>query len=624
MKNWNYKVTPNEDYLDPEETLSDQLSSARVEHPVSDTAFNMVLAVFGAVLAVYGLYLFNLEALRGKDFKALAKENSSLGYIIPASRGIIYDRQGKKLAYNVPEFSILVVSKYFPKEQVEIDKNIEFISMALGVSFDALKSQYEADKNQSLFALGKNITKDQAINIDQANLPGVSVISSPKRIYPYGEYAAHVTGYTSKVSPQDLQDDSYYSIQDRKGRSGVEEYYEAEVRGQHGWIQFAQGLDAYVDYGQPGNDVVLNIDAEAQKRLSMALTAVLNSAGLKRGAAVLQNPNSGAIIALVSNPGFDSNIFQEQLSQTDADYLFNNKLYPLFNRAVGGLYSPGSTIKPLYALAGLNEEVIRPSTTITDTKGYITLPSQFDPTQFFTFRDWKIQGTVDLRGAIAQSSDIYFYSVGGGYGSIKGLGITRIVSYLKSFMADEKLGVDIPGESQGFVPTPDWKRAVKKEAWYTGDTYNVSIGQGDLIASPLWLNTYISAVANGGVLFQPSLLDKIVDAEGRAIKTFSPVKLKQVDIPKEDFNVVRSGMREAVESGTAQLLKDLPQPVAAKTGTAEVVKGQSSNSLISVYGPYQDPEFTLSIIIEGVSLQQQGLALRAARDFLDWHLSPEK
>jgi len=617
-----YWINPYDDYSEPEEALSDASGNvSNVERPISESIFKLIIS--GLVL-LFIFYLINLSSLiikSGDELKGLALQNITLNYSLPAARGVIYDRNGKQLAYSSPDYKLVLVSKLLPKTPQAVMELTEKISLLTKLSVEEIKTAIEQANSTSILFLSDSLEKSEAMVISQNNLPGVYALPIPKRIYPEGNYFSNIIGYVNKASQSDMGKDSYYTIQDRVGRVGIEESYEEILRGKHGYINFMDNIGhEALKEGSAGQSVVLHIDTDAQKYLYEAVLEILRANGLKKAAAVMQNPNNGAIIAMVSFPSYDNNIFQNSLSQKDVDYLFKNNNKPLFNRVVGGQYSPGSTIKPLYALAGLKEGVITPSTTITDTKGYISIPNQFNPDVVYIYKDWKIQGKIGLREALAQSSDIYFYSVGGGYESIKGLGIERMISYLKYFLIDKVLGVDIPGESDGFIPSPSWKQSTKGEGWYTGDTYNISIGQGDLLVTPLWLNTYIGAIANGGEMYKPKIADKFVDEEKKVTKIMEKEVIGEVQFNKDDLRAVREGMRMVVTEGTGRRLSSLPIQIAAKTGTAEVIKGKSLTSLTTMYGPYQDPEFTLTIIIEGISEDQLGVATKAAEIFIQNYL----
>jgi penicillin-binding protein 2 len=219
---------------------------------------------------------------------------------------------------------------------------------------------------------------------------------------------------------------------------------------------------------------------------------------------------------------------------------------------------------------------------------------------------------------------VYFFIAGGGYGSVKGLGVERIANYLKLAFADSKLGVDLPGETEGFVPTPDWKRAARGESWYQGDTYNISIGQGDLLVTPLWLNSYISAIANGGTLYKPFVAKQILDSNKNVIEVLEPEALGRLGFKDEVIREVRNAMLETTVSGTAKMLRTLPVKSGAKTGTAEVIKGRSINSIMTAFAPFDNPEVNITVLIEGGTSTNEGLAVRATYGFLKWYFEQDQ
>ena len=225
-----------------------------------------------------------------------------------------------------------------------------------------------------------------------------------------------------------------------------------------------------------------------------------------------------------------------------------------------------------------------------------------------------------MRRAIAQSCNVFFFTIGGGFGNIPGLGADRIVKYLSDSLANVKLDIDIPGEERGFVPSPDWKLQTRGENWYQGDTYNISVGQGDLLVTPLWLNSYISAIANGGTIYKPMIAQKVVDENNNDLQVFKAEAVAKFPFNDEVIKEVKSDMEETVISGTAGILNDLPVRAGAKTGTSEVIKGKSINSLFTAFAPFDNPELNISVLIEG-SASNQGLAIRTAHNVLKWYFS---
>ncbi|MBM2820343.1 MAG: penicillin-binding protein 2, penicillin-binding protein 2, partial [Candidatus Berkelbacteria bacterium] len=285
---------------------------------------------------------------------------------------------------------------------------------------------------------------------------------------------------------------------------------------------------------------------------------------------------------------------------------------PLFNRAISGTYPSGSIIKPVIAAAGLEDGTITASTTINDP-GEIKVGN-------YTYPDWKSHGLVDVRKALAESCNVFFYSVAGGWDKIKGLGITKLDNYLKQFGFGEQTGIDIPGEARGIVPDPVWKEKVKKEMWYLGDTYHLGIGQGDFLITPLQMVNAVSAIANGGQLMKPQLVAKITDQDGNTIYETPKEIIRQGFINNDNVQIVREGMRQAVTTGSAQQLNDLPEMVAAKTGTAQFGNEDKTHAWMVSFAPYHNPEIAIIVLIEGGG-EGYATAGPVTKQILNWYLA---
>ena len=404
------------------------------------------------------------------------------------------------------------------------------------------------------------------------------------------------------------------------GRLGIESHYEHELRGTHGQLSFDASEAITTTSAVGGSNLVLSIDDEAQQSLYGALNDILRESGLSQAAGIVQDPRDGSVIAMVSFPTYDNNIFNSSpLSQAQYDTLFDSRTRPLFNRVISGRYNPGSTIKPYIGMTALQERIVSADQVVNQDCVSISVPNPQHPDDPYVFKNWRSDtGPFNLYRAIADSCNVYFYTVGGGYGPLYGLGIERIAKYLHLGFADRELGIDIPGEVAGFLPTPDWKYATQKEPWYQGDTYNTSIGQGDLVVTPLWINAYVSAIANGGTIWKPKLALRTVDDAIKTKEVFEATPLGQLPFSASVIRTMQDAMEQTVTSGTAKMLGNLPVSVAAKTGTAEVVKGQRINSLLTLYAPADNPEIALTILVEG-SASNQGYALRAAYAFLSWY-----
>jgi penicillin-binding protein 2 len=616
-----YKIKkPDDDDIKPEETLIDATSDhSSIEVPIGQEVFNSFFIFIVVVLALLVLKSFQMQIVDGRQYAVLADRSSASRFTLSSVRGIIYDANEQPLVKNMPLFDLVAVRSYLPKSPADLKRETEALASVLGMSKEDLAKIFEESRDKATFSVKRRLSKEEVVKIRALAPAGVYVFTGSQRFYPEGPATAHLLGYTAAVTSQDLKNDDHYLLNDRIGRLGLEAFYEEILRGEHRNFDLKERKE--LNETKAGYDLILNIDREIQKHLYQSLSSVFGSAGVRRGAAIIQNPKTGAVLGLVSMPSFDGNIFEnpsEAENLLKIPRVLENEDRPLLNRVISGRYSPGSTIKPLLAMAGLKEGVITPTTTIY-AGGSISVQSEVDPDVFYTFRDWRIHGWTDLKKAIADSVDVFFYALGGGYGNIKGLSIGRIENYLKSFLADRPTGIDLPGETAGFVPSEKWKETAKGESWYIGDTYNISIGQGDLLVTPLWLNTYIGSIANEGKLMKPFVVKEVKEPGGGTFNRISPQILGESPFDRGIIDVMKRAMRQTVLSGTAVLLNGLPVPVAAKTGTVQVA-GRGLNSLFTVFGPYDDPEIVMTVLVENIN-QSQGLAVKVANDFLSWYFS---
>ena len=593
---YEYRINKSEyDDIHPEETLADGLSGySSVEVPVSQGVFGVVYLLLGIMFAAIIFQAINLQIVNGVGFSEEANSSRFHTYPVPGARGAVIDRNGKPVVQNVPAFDLVLV-----KSEFDI-KNADRLSALIG--------ERVSIADQGVIALRKDIPKELAIAIQSAKLSGVYLVSSARRDYVNGPAMAHVLGYTGEVTREEVESDSAYQAGNLKGRAGVESFYEKYLRSPLERIPLSPDYKGQKATAQI-NTVRLTVDADAQKHLYDSITAVFKEQGVRRGAAIAQDVRTGEILGLVSIPSFDPNNIDQKV--------FEDSRKPLFNRAVSGLYSPGSTIKPLYGLAGLKEKIVTPSTLVF-ANGSIEVPSEVDPNKTYVFRDWKVHGWTDLRKAIAWSVDVYYYALGGGYENIAGLGIDRIEKYLRLFRADQETGIDLPAEVAGFVPSKKWKKENRGEPWYLGDTYNISIGQGDLQVTPIWLSTYVGAIANGGRMMKPFIVSSITNGD-KEIYAKKPEVAQELPFDTETVRVVQEGMRQTITDGTAQMLNDLPVKVAAKTGTAQTT-GQNLNSLFITYGPYDNPEISITVLAEQIS-GSQSVGVMVAKKFYEWYFN---
>ncbi len=618
-----YSINPDRDeWVAPEETLVDSGSAlSTIEVPVSDGAFRVLSGFLVALFVILILSVAHLDVTRHEFLSLLSFRNRTVNVTVPPPRGIIMDRNGTPLVENVPSFDVLVIGRHVERDASGALRGITELSRTLERPVEELSLEIEdALRKNAVFFAATDVPRSQVLALSGSMPSGFSVITNTKRQYVDGRQFSQILGYVGKVSKQDMASDAYYLPSDTIGRLGVESSYEGVLRGSHGQMVFDATQQPTSQLATAGQNIVLSIDANVQKQLFNSLYKILQEAGLSEAAAVAQDPRDGSVLGMVSFPFYDNNIFSEgRLSQDNYRKLFESTDRPLFNRVISGKYNPGSTIKPFVGMTGLQEGIMKPQQVVTNQCVSISVPNPSNPDDPYVFKNWRPDtGAFDLNRAIADSCNIYFFTIGGGYSGFSGLGADTLTQYLQKGLAESVLGIDIPGEERGFVPTPDWKYRTQKEPWYQGDTYNISIGQGDLLVTPLWINTYVGAIANGGTLWAPRVASRVVDAQRATLSLIEQKTIGKLPFSFSSISAMQTAMRHTVTEGTGKIFKDLPVSAAAKTGTAEVIKGKRINSLVTVYAPADNPQIVLTVLIEG-SASNQGYALRAAHDFLKWY-----
>ncbi len=486
--------------------------------------------------------------------------------------------------------------------------------------------------------LAKNIERSAALILESLikDWPGWRLEKNPCRQYIAASYFSHILGYIGQVSSVDLEEYPDYSLDDHIGKIGLELQYESLLRGQPGQEQIEVDFSGKTQSllatkpAQSGQGLVLHIDMELQKKVYQSLEKMLEQLGLKKGAAaVAMDPQNGGILALVSLPSFDNNLFAQGISQADLAVLKNNSEKPFLNRALAGQYPPGSTVKPLIAAAALEEAIIKPEQQI-NCQGGLSIAHQYESQIIYHYPDWKTHGLTDIIKAIAQSCNVFFYTIGGGYDQIDGLGVNRIKKYLQYFGLGQASQIDLPHEEIGLIPDQEWKKETKpNEDWYLGDTYHLAIGQGDILVTPLQLTSAIASLANNGTLYQPQLVAQIIDSNsgpeqtrygtGKDIVEDIPAKvIRQEFIKPENIKTVQEGMRQAVLTGSARALAGLAVKVAGKTGTAQFGASGETHAWFVGYAPYEKPQIVLTILIEGGGSGDR-VAVPVAKEVLEWY-----
>lgn len=567
---------------------------------------NLLLA-WGVMMLVLCIFLgrvFFLAVIQGERYKNIADGNSIRSVAVSAPRGQIFDRHGNALVYNVPSTNVVIDSFTFPEDTERQAPIANILERVLDMSQDDIFIAFqELNKNtQERVTLKRAISQDQMLKLIELErkLPGILLEGSVKRQYEESAIFAHVIGYEGKVSATDLEKHPDYLFTDSVGRQGIEKTYESHLRGVHGQKRFEVDALGHVRRTiaekDPikGSDITLTLDGDLQKVIYDSMVAELSAAGLEKGAAVALNPQTGEILALVSIPSYDNNIFSTGDGIGYAD-LINDPAQPLFNRAIAGEYPPASTIKPLIAAAALEENIISASKQIEGTGG-IQIGRAF-------FGDWNVHGFTDIRRAIAVSSDTYFYAVGGGYRDVRGMGMETMKEYEMLFGLGSPSNIQLPGEVSGFVPDPEWKQEVYGERWYVGDTYNASIGQGYMSATVLQMAMATATIANGGTLWAPRLVSHFTTPDGDVIPESSRVRHSDF-VSDDSLKVVQEGMRMTVTDGTALMLNTLTVPIAGKTGTAQYGPKETTHGWFTSFAPYDHPIIAMAVLVEAQDAEE--------------------
>src|SRR3989344_992619 len=618
--NSKYRVERTSFEVEPQEVIVDSfakknlqgegtyLQERRLEVPLSKNALRVF---FGAFLLMLALFLFrtvSLQAFSGDNWSELARKNIARETLIIPDRGILYDQNLIPLVANRPSFDFVCDKRDMPSAVLH------------RVAQEYPEAIEEFDKNPSpVILLQESLNHEELVvlTVKIGEYEGCEIQENKKREYVNGPVFAHLLGYTAKISRSELQPG--YSPIDQIGKGGVEKVYEKELRGTPGTFVVqkdarGQTLNKALEK-EPlaGQSLVLWLDAEPQETLGRSLQRSLSQTGAKKAAAVALDPKTGGVLAMVSLPSFDSNLFSEGLSHEEWERLSSNPLNPLFNRAMSGLgYPTGSVIKPFVGAAALEEGIIEPNTALFAPLE-ICVDNQYTKEKE-CFRDNKFHGLSDIKRAIAESVNTFFYIVGGGFEDFRGLGPTRIIEYLKRFGWGSVTGIDLPAEGKGVLP-------IINNQWRLGDTYHLSIGQGPFAATPLQVAVATVAIANKGILFQP----QVVRGE-RAGESFGPKVLSKDFIDEETLNVVRQGMRQTVTAGSATgWLDGLSVKAAAKTGTAQTGRKTPDgkdylHSWITTFAPLENPEIVLVVVVEDVK-EGQVAALPVARDVFQYYFS---
>ena len=589
-----------------------------------DSRVGFVFSGIAIAILIIFFKLLYLQILQGQYYLEVSEGNRIRIHSIGANRGLIYDRNNQVLADNTYNFVLEAIPVDLEKNKDNMDELLHEIQKITEQDFSELQEIVQSANSFSYqpIILKEGLTYEQAIQLKllSGSYSGLVVGVGTKRLYTSSSYKSlsHLMGYLGKINDAELL--SYgdtYALNDSIGKNGLEIQYEKILKGSKGREQVE--VDAFgrkketIAYQEAvaGDNIVLSLDIEIQNALENAMAHGMDKLGKKKGSGIVMDPNKGEILALVSLPSFDNNIFSSGISSEEFEKLLNDPDRPLFHRAIQGTYPSGSTIKPVLALAALEEGVVSRYTSIFSQGGLRV-------NQWF-FPDWKAggHGATNVTKALAQSVNTFFYMIGGGYENFEGLGLNRMLGYYKKAGIGSKLGIDIPGEAAGLLPGVEWKKEVKNERWYIGDTYHIAIGQGNLLVSPLHVASWTSMIANGGTLYKPFLMKKIFQIDGSVIKEVQPEILTESFGSDENIQTVKQGLRDAVTYGSAVRLADLPIEVAGKTGTAQWSSKNENHAWFTSFAPYKNPEIVVTILIEE-SGEGSAVAVPIAKEFYLW------
>lgn len=539
-----------------------------------------------------------LQIAEGGYYSRLADGNRIRLVPAMAPRGLFYDRNGEILVSNRPGFTVSLLSIMGPIP----DEVIARLAKLLQIDEAEIRSRIEQHTGFDPIHLKSDIGPEIITVLEERkeDYPGVVIEIQPIRNYVDHELAAHVFGYVSEINEQELEagKEKGYKSGDIIGKFGLEKVYDRQLRGVDGGGQVevdVTGKPVQI-LGKkepvPGNNLVLTIDQRIQRAAEKAIDEQLaylqnhtEFRNAKAAAAVVMNPQTGEILAMVSRPAFDPNLFARGISTKDWKLINENPNHPMDNKAISGEYPPGSTYKVVTGAAALEEGKVTPEEKIFDSGKHWIIPK--------VNASGEALGWIDFRVALAKSDNVYFYEMG------NRLGVDKLEKYARMFGLGAKTGIELPYESEGLVASRAYKRKVFDEDWYLSETFDAAIGQGFNLTTPLQIASLYSEIANGGTRYRPYLVREITDAAGKPVKRMEPQKLGDLGISRYTMDIVRDSLRDVTrEGGTAGLLfSDFPVPIAGKTGTAENSHG-SDHGWFVAYGPYENPQVVVVVLVD--------------------------
>lgn len=589
----------------------------------SKNIWSLTLLVTLSLIILLGR-MIQIQIARGADFRLRADSNRVRTVTVPAPRGAITDRHGASLAENVPNITLTITPADLPKTLAEREALLARISTQSNIPLEEINAALEAKQRRSTdpIIIREQISYEDAMKhlVSLADITAVSVVSLPNRYYPHGLLTSTLLGYTGRISPEKLAADQSADPLDIVGKTGLEYSYNEMLTGRDGQKNVERDVNnreqriLSEQEAIPGQTVITTIDLPLQQQLAENLLTAVTRLKAPGGAAIALNPQNGEILALASAPSYDNNIFVTSGNSEEVTKTLTDNKKPLLNRVIAGQYPSGSIVKPLISSAALAERLITASTTVLSTGGFEVGHDYFP--------DWKSggHGITNVTKAIAESVNTFFYAVGGGFENISGLGVERIVSYLQKFGWGKITGVDLPSEADGFLPTKEWRASERPSPWKLGDTYHLSIGQGDLEVTPIQIANSIAAVANGGTVYKPHIVKEIRQAVGPTSKNLEPEILNNQVVSQSVLKTVQVGMRQGVLDGSSRPLQSLPVTSAGKTGTAQFGNRGQTHAWSTAYAPYEKPSIVIVVLIEAGG-EGSSTAVPVANATLNWYFT---
>jgi penicillin-binding protein 2 len=567
--------------------------------------YKYCLIILGVAFFLLIAQLWYLQTLRGSEFRRISENNCIRIREHPADRGLLMDRRGRVLAQNRPCFEVYLI----PEDLKRYPEVVGQMTQLLNLDQEKIEEKIRGAKRRAPFKpvrIKPDIEWSELalLESNRVYLPGLLVDVRPKRTYNYGALASHLIGYLGEVDEDDLRQtkEAPYRMGAMIGKYGIEYQWESDLRGVDGGQQVEvdalgreirpiRSVESF-----PGNNLILTIDLDLQNTAEGAFQD-------KNGALIAMDPRNGRILAMVSKPSFDPDLFARNISPEEWKSLIENPFHPLQNKGIQGQYPPGSVFKIITTLAGLESGILTPDTQFNCAGAY--------PYGNRDFRCWKEggHGMISLRRALVESCDIYFYQAG-----LK-IGVDTIAYYAKEFGLGRKTGISLPHEKAGTVPSSSWKKKRFGVPWYSGETLSFAVGQGYMNATPIQLVTFMSAVANGGKIFLPQVVERVENIFGKTLKEYPPVETGRARVSEKFLHFVQDALMGAVNephgTGNASALKDIK--VAGKTGTAQVVrmaqdfkKGDMQrmplkfrdHAWFAAFAPVEDPRIAVIVLAE--------------------------